>query len=267
MKTLFNFKPRRADAWTELVFEHRNHDYGAYALRRDYNRTTQKAFSLATLGLGLLFATLWFATRSTDAPMTLPGIEDGYVPTDIYTVPKTPNQLLPPSQPKTPSTNNLSATLVASEVDSTDAKLDTTSVTSSTGGNTLGRTDTTGASSGGGSNVVKPDTTSFTNKIIEFPEVMPAFPGGVDAMLKYLTKHIRCQSWQESGESGTVVLSLVINQDGSVRDVQVIRDNVGYGCAEQAAQVVRNMPRWSPGRMGDRAVSVRYILPVQYQRN
>ncbi len=93
---------------------------------------------------------------------------------------------------------------------------------------------------------------------------MPSFPGGESELLLYLSRNIVYPAMaRESGITGPVVLSFVVNTDGSVSDIAVLKDP-GGGCAKETIRVVQSMPRWSPGEANGRAVKVRFILPVRF---
>lgn len=95
-------------------------------------------------------------------------------------------------------------------------------------------------------------------------EVMPEFPGGIEALYAHLAREIRYPvPAMENGIQGKVFVRFVVQADGRVTDAQVLR-GIGGGCDEEALRVVRALPRWTPGRQNDRAVPVEYTLPVRF---
>ncbi|GHA67445.1 energy transducer TonB [Pontibacter akesuensis] len=97
-----------------------------------------------------------------------------------------------------------------------------------------------------------------------YVEQMPTFPGGETEMLKYLGKNIRYPAAaQRAGVEGLVVLSFVVSKTGEISEIQVIK-NLGAGTDEEAMRVVKTMPKWTPGKQNGRAVPVRYTLPVRF---
>ncbi|ARS36653.1 energy transducer TonB [Pontibacter actiniarum] len=97
-----------------------------------------------------------------------------------------------------------------------------------------------------------------------YVEQMPSFPGGETEMLKYLGKNIRYPAAaQRAGVEGLVVLSFVVSKTGEISDIQVVK-NLGAGTDEEAMRVVKTMPKWTPGKQNGRAVPVRYTLPVRF---
>lgn len=98
-------------------------------------------------------------------------------------------------------------------------------------------------------------------------EDQPSFPGGEEARIKYLTDNLRYpQMAREAGIQGTVFVTFVVERDGSVTDVRVLR-GIGGGCDEEAVRVVRNMPRWQPGRQRGQPVRVQFNMPIRFVLN
>ena len=95
-------------------------------------------------------------------------------------------------------------------------------------------------------------------------EAMPEFPGGDAARMKYLGSSIRYPTMaRESGIQGRVYVTFVVERDGSVTDVRVLR-GIGGGCDEEAIRVVKAMPKWIPGRQRNKPVRVQFNLPVRF---
>jgi protein TonB len=90
-------------------------------------------------------------------------------------------------------------------------------------------------------------------------EVKPDFPGGMQAFYNYVATNYRMP--KEKGLQGKVYMSFVIDNDGSVIDVQVVRD-IGFGTGKEAKRVIENSPKWIPGMQFGKAVRVRYTLPI-----
>jgi periplasmic protein TonB len=98
-------------------------------------------------------------------------------------------------------------------------------------------------------------------------EDQPSFPGGEEARIRYLQENLRYpQMAREAGIQGTVFVTFVVERDGSVTDVRVIR-GIGGGCDEEAVRVVRNMPRWEPGRQRGQPVRVQFNMPIRFVLN
>lgn len=95
-------------------------------------------------------------------------------------------------------------------------------------------------------------------------EDMPEFPGGDAALHKYLATSVEYPVIaQENGIQGRVYVKFVINTDGSVTDVQIAR-GVDPSLDKEALRVVRNMPKWKPGKQRGKAVRVSYTVPINF---
>lgn len=102
-------------------------------------------------------------------------------------------------------------------------------------------------------------------EVYTFVEQPPQFPGGEEALAKYLSKNIRYpKAAQEKNISGVVYVQYVVDQDGYVTDVHTIGKNLGFGLNEEAVRVVKAMPQWAPGMQNKRRVSVQYNLPIRF---
>ena len=102
------------------------------------------------------------------------------------------------------------------------------------------------------------------NSINDREEVMPEFPGGPQALMDYLKANVIFPKIAEDeGIQGKVVVSYVIDVDGSVTDVQVVQ-SVHPALDKEAMRVVKNMPKWIPGKQDGKAVQVKYSLPINF---
>lgn len=101
-------------------------------------------------------------------------------------------------------------------------------------------------------------------EIFKVVESMPAFPGGDAALYSYLeNKMVYPETAKGAGISGTVYLTFVVEKDGSITDVKLLR-GIGGGCDEEALRVIRNMPRWTPGKQRSIPVRVQYNFGVKF---
>lgn len=98
-----------------------------------------------------------------------------------------------------------------------------------------------------------------------YVEQMPTFEGGDEGLMKFLGMNIRYpKQAQEAGTEGLVVLSFVVEDDGSLQDISVLK-SLGQGTDEEAMRVVQLMDgKWNPGRQNGKVVPVRYTLPIRF---
>ncbi len=95
-------------------------------------------------------------------------------------------------------------------------------------------------------------------------EEMPKYPGGMDAMISYLVNNIKYpEDAKKNKITGRVFVSFVVEKDGSIEHVKILR-GIGGGCDEEAMRVVQNMPKWIPGKQKGKAVRVAYNLPIKF---
>ena len=102
-------------------------------------------------------------------------------------------------------------------------------------------------------------------KVFDVVEEMPSFPGGQGALMSYLASNIKYPFVaQENGVQGRVIVSFVVERDGSISDVRVAR-SVDPSLDREAQRVVKSMPRWKPGKQNGSAVRVKYTVPVVFR--
>lgn len=93
----------------------------------------------------------------------------------------------------------------------------------------------------------------------------PSFPGGEQALLHFLAQNIQYPTLaRENGIQGIVALTFIVEIDGSISTVNILRD-IGGGCGLESARVVEAMPNWKPGIYDGFPVRVRFTLPVRFK--
>jgi len=103
--------------------------------------------------------------------------------------------------------------------------------------------------------------------LVIIAQVMPEFPGGEKALIKYLYANIKYPIIaKEMGYEGIVAISFIIDVDGKVTSAEILRD-IGGGCGTEALRVIQAMPRWSPGNHNNKNVRVSMKLPIVFKLN
>ncbi len=103
------------------------------------------------------------------------------------------------------------------------------------------------------------------NVIFQVVEKMPSFPGGDSQLFKFLNENVKYPVIaQENGVQGRVICQFVVNRDGSIVDVEVVR-SVDASLDKEAIRVIKSMPKWSPGQQRGKPVRVKYTLPVNFR--
>ncbi|MBW6497139.1 MAG: TonB family protein [Bacteroidales bacterium] len=111
----------------------------------------------------------------------------------------------------------------------------------------------------------KPEEPADPYQIFIAVEKMPEFPGGGRALIEYLSKNVKYPRLaQEAGIRGTVYVGFVVEPDGSISNLKVLR-GIGGGCDEEAIRVFSTMPRWQPGMQSGRAVRVSFSASITFR--
>jgi protein TonB len=101
--------------------------------------------------------------------------------------------------------------------------------------------------------------------ILEIAEIDPIFPGGEAAMAEFIQKNIVYPPLSvEMGEQGAVFVQFVVNTDGSIVDVKVVK-SISDALDAEAKRVIKKMPKWKPGEQAGKPARVRYTLPIQFR--
>ena len=112
--------------------------------------------------------------------------------------------------------------------------------------------------------VIEQEEEVVEEQIFTVVENEPEFPGGMEALYKYLAQNIKYpQLARDNGITGKVYVTFVVERDGSIANPKVLRD-IGGGCGAEAIRVVKAMPKWTPGKQRGKAVRVQFNLPVNF---
>lgn len=251
------------ESFEELVFQNRNREYGAYLLRKSYSQTVFIAtvITLFVFSIPVSLLIMHKGTKGVDIKKTIDDVV-------IYKYPVTIELPELPDPPKTIAKNVSTPVenLVAPVVVENGAE------TGMTTQGELNSVPAATASSGNAGNPPPPEpvkavaaaATTDPERIEKVAQEMPEFPGGDAARYKFLKDHLRYPSEaKELRISGTVFLTFVVERDGSITDIKILR-GVGGGCEEEAIRVVKMMPRWNPGRQNGTPVRVQFNLPIKF---
>lgn len=113
--------------------------------------------------------------------------------------------------------------------------------------------------------VIKPTADPDSSKIFGAAEEKPSFPGGEKALMQYIKDNTYYpEEMCEGAAQGRVMVGFVINEDGSISDVKVLR-SLTPECDEVAVKIVKGMPKWNPGKQNGKAVKTKYTVPVSFR--
>lgn len=258
----------------DVVFEGRNQAYGAYALRQAYRQNLTSAGGL-TLALCATLMLAWGAWRHL-APTIVP-VAAPLNPVEIAPkkfVLEAPKQaVLTPPRARPVATHVAATTPTEITKDNTPTPLPKPQLTAPEFDGPIGPAvpatasglAETGPATGPASSEAGGETAPAVSGPYIVVEKMPEFAGGQAALLRYLQKNLRYPATALAAQAeGRVFLSFVVQADGTIADVTILK-GLGYGLDEEARRVVRQMPAWTPGYQSKRAVPVRFTLPITFK--
>lgn len=257
----------------DIIFTNRNKAYGAYDLRKYYHQRLYLSLGITFLIITILFSiSFLLESRSNVKPLidTFPAIEFKNVKPSAET-PKIP---VPPKPPKTPKiqpatksqlfVSNIKfveqhATKLAVNLDSFDIS-NTTNLLPDAGKKIPEHAVDPGTNV---TNKLLPEKTTDKSIPIETAEVAPVYPGGEEALIKFLQKHLNNPTDLEEGQVVTVKIKFIVGYNGVLKGFEVLEDG-GKAFNNEVIRVLKKMPAWVPGKNGGEHVSVYYTIPVKF---
>ena len=271
------------NGWCDLIFEGRNKEYGAYKLRTQTGKRNLKAIITIAI-LAALCIILFYIKAGYDAYQAAHAKNENVTEISALNQPKKKEakveRKLQVEEKKevvkeVKSSIKFTAPVIKKDADvKPEEEMKTQDQIMQTN-TAIGALDVKGNSDQGEilkvtqrveTEPVKAEPKpEVENKVFDVVEQMPSFPGGPSALMQYLSSNIKYPVVaQENGVQGRVVVSFVVERDGSITDVQVAR-SVDPSLDREAQRVVRNMPRWIPGKQNGQAVRVKYNVPVAFR--
>ena len=261
----------------DIVFADRNKAYGAYALRKNYSKTIYRS-----LIIGSVLFLLAMATPTIISVLKPEEQEQAMVEVDLMKLPPPPidpNEPPPPPPPpvELPKVNTVKFLPPEVKPDE-EVPEETPPPTVEELKEAVAAEKTQEGDPNAEEVIVAPEETAGPTKvevaveaapkeeqIFTVVEQNPEFPGGMSALGQFLSKNIRYPpAASRANVSGRVFVSFVVNTDGSIQDVNVLK-GLGFGTDEEAMRVVKAMPKWRPGKQSGRPVRVKYNLPINFQ--
>jgi protein TonB len=257
---------------TEIVFEKRNKNYGAYLIRQDYDSTLLKSL-FTVLGLMLiLFGSSYLYNKTHRYEDTVKAIilDDPKLDPVIYetAIDMTPlKEVIPNKQEAAIAPKNVIGTIIKDDVKKNTELVNIENSVSGNGsdnakGNSVDGSETSTITT------VSTETITSTTPNTEFivVEDMPEFEGGTKGLMMYFSRNIVYPTVaREIGQEGTVYVSFVVNENGNAENPKIIK-GIGYGCDEEVIRVIQKMPRWKKvGKQNGKAVKVRFNIPVSFK--
>lgn len=258
--------------WLDVVFAGRNKSYGAYDLRKDNSKTTSRAVIIGSL-LFVITVSLPLIIRYISG--ILPEDEKLKV-TEVVLQPPPPinKEELPPPPPEPPKPKidqikfPPPVVVPAEEVRDEEPPTVEELKVADPGQKTIeGDPNADIVIDEPVGEAPKQAEVTEDNSIKDFAsvEVLPEFAGGMAGWGKYLQKNLKYPPIaRENNITGRVIMSFVVEKNGQLTDIKVLR-GIGGGCDEEAVRVLKNAPAWKPGQQNGRPVRVAYTMPIFFQ--
>lgn len=268
----FNLESQK---WLDLIFAGKNKSYGAYAIRRDSSDRHIKAFCVVAI-IGLLAIFLPKVIENMMPAQEVITQEDAFSQTDFNTqddvkqeqeeIIEIPTEIPPVLEVQ--SIMNTEAQIVEDEkiqeenlAQAADALKDLDKIIS-----TQTVTEGTNVMPGVDVTISNQEIVEVVEdtKIYEWVQVKPSFPGGEEARMKWLNENINYPlQAAEAGIQGTVQVGFVVEKDGSISQVKILK-GVHSLLDNEALRLVRGMPKWIPGKQNGNAVRAYFTQPIRF---
>ena len=267
------------NGWVDLVFEGKNQSYGAYQLRKDTGKRNLKAL----ITMFLIFAAIAAIVIAKVSIDNYIASRNAAIETDVELQSLAEKKEAKAEKKDEPEVEKIEIERVKSsvaftvpeikkdeevkeeqEIKSQDELQETNTA--------IGAFNVEGNDEAGGEVlkakevIAEPEPPKVEEtKVFDVVEEMPQFPGGQAALLEYLAKNIKYPVVaEENGVQGRVIVTFVVERDGSITDVKVVK-SVDPSLDKEATRVVKSMPKWQPGKQNGSAVRVKYTVPVQFR--
>ena len=266
------------NGWDDLVFEGKNHSYGAYQLRKETGKRNLMAI-LVMFAIGVAIAAFVAIKGVVENAMK----QDVAIEADVELAKLAEKKEAKVEKKEEPKIEKVEVEKVKSSVkfvppvikkdDEVKPEEELKSQEELNKTNTaIGAFDVKGNDEAAGEVlkakevIAQPEPPKEEEtKVFDVVEQMPSFPGGPSALMQYLSSNIKYPVVaEENGVQGRVVCTFVVERDGSITDVRVIK-SVDPSLDKEAVRVVKSMPKWIPGKQNGSAVRVKYTVPVTFR--
>lgn len=265
------------NSWVDLVFEGKNHSYGAYRLRKNTGKRNLASIIIVLVAIVVIMAAVWAKIAIENAMPKKVAITTDV---ELSQLAKKKEAKVERKEPvkiemeqkvveKVKSSVKFTAPVIKKDEDvapedelKSQDDLAKTAVA-------IGSFDVKGNDEAAGEVLKAKEVIAqekpVEEKVFDVVEQMPQFPGGDAALFEYLSTHIKYPTIaEETGVQGRVIVTFVVERDGSITDVKVVK-SVDPSLDKEASRVVAGMPKWIPGKQNGSAVRVKYTVPVTFR--
>ena len=266
------------NGWVDLVFEGKNQAYGAYQLRKNTGIRNLKAL-VVMFAAFLIIAGIVYAKVSIENYIAS---KNAAIEADVELQSLAEKKEIKEEKKDEPEVEKIEVERVKSSVAFTVPEIkkdeevkedqemksqdDLAETNTAIGAFTVEGNDETAEVKHVEEKIAEPEPVKEEEtKVFDVVEQMPSFPGGPSALMQYLNSNIKYPVVaEENGVQGRVVCTFVVEKDGSITDVRVVK-SVDPSLDKEAARVVKGMPKWIPGKQNGSAVRVKYTVPVTFR--
>ena len=267
------------NGWVDLVFEGKNQAYGAYQLRKETGKRNLKAL----ITMFIIFAAIAAIVIAKVSIDNYIASRNAAIETDVELQSLAEKKEAKVERKEEPQIEKIEVEKVKSSVAFTTPEIkkdeevqedqemksqdELAATNTAIGAFTVeGNDEEAGEVLKAKEVIAEPEPPKVEEtKVFDVVEEMPQFPGGQAALLEYLAKNIKYPVVaEENGVQGRVIVTFVVERDGSITDVKVVK-SVDPSLDKEAARVVKSMPHWIPGKQNGSAVRVKYTVPVTFK--
>lgn len=265
--------------WRDLIFEGKNKEFGAYELRAQSDRRHNRAMIVVVLVIAAVLALIFVIDKlpkpeadiNTEVEQTMMELASEQEEVEEEPEQQRVEEVQPEALPEE-ILNTMKVTEIAivddsevtEEIKSQDEIQESTTALGSTDFD-QGTDDINVVREHKDEIIVEEKTPVNDNQVFTAVEQMPQFPGGDAELMKYLSTHIKYpQMAMENNVQGQVLVQFVVQKDGSIGEVKVVRSK-DPDLDKEAVRVVKTLPNFIPGKMNGQPVNVWYTLPVRFK--
>lgn len=251
-------------SWDDIVFERRNKDYGAYINRKNYSKYVLIALGITVVVLLLVLAAPALAELFKSARTEEPKLKETTIsldqPPPITPQPPPPDVRIPP--PVKTIIKFLPPKVTEKEVVEEEPMPTIEEIKE----NETGATEVVGTGDVVFEEpVVEAPSENEDDKIFYAVEQQAEFPGGMQAMMKFLRNNIKYPaSAKRMGIEGKVFVKFIVDKEGGISGMEVMK-GINADLDKEAMRVIKLMPPWKPGKQNGRAVKSQFVLPVYFK--
>ncbi len=265
------------NSWVDLVFEGKNHNYGAYRLRKGTGKRNLMSIIIVLVTIAVIMFAVWAKVQIENAMPKKVAITTDVELSKLAQKKEAKVERKEPVKvemeqkvvEKVKSSVKFTAPVIKKDEDVAPEDELKSQDDLAKSAVAIGSFDVKGNDEAAGEVLKAKEVIAqekpVEEKVFDVVEQMPQFPGGDAALFEYLSNHIKYPTIaEENGVQGRVIVTFVVERDGSITDVKVVK-SVDPSLDREASRVVKGMPRWIPGKQNGSAVRVKYTVPVTFR--